>query len=164
MELSNLSDLELLRLHVENLKELRGRGVIRSSNNPAGDYAEWLFCRSFGWEQANNSEKDADAIGAGGTRYQVKARRLSRHNGSRQLGAIRRLPENNFDFLAGVLFDEDFSVRRAALVPHRLVLENARYVEATNSWRFLLKDEIWNLESVEDVSQELKAAALTGSD
>jgi hypothetical protein len=78
--------------------------LIRNSNNPVGDYAEYFFCRAFGWQQADNSEKDADAVGPDGIRYQIKGRRLTRHNNSRQLGAIRRLPQKNFDFLAGILF------------------------------------------------------------
>jgi len=159
MDITGLSTLELLNLHAKALEELRARRVIRSSNNPVGDYAEYLYCRAFGWQQADNSEKDADAVSDDGTRYQIKGRRLTRHNASRQLSAIRRLPGRNFDYVAGVLFGEDFSIKRAALIPHALVLENAKYVEATNSWRFLLKDEVWNWPGVEDVSANLRSAA-----
>ena len=60
---------------------------------------------------------------------------------------------------AGVLFKEDFSVLRAALVPHAVVAERASYVEATNSWRLLLKDDIWNCSGVVDVTTEIAAAA-----
>ena len=65
------------------------------------------------------------------------------------------MPEKNFDYVAAVLFNEDFSILRAALIPHAQVVENANYVEATNSWRFLLRDEIWNLPAVKDVTTEL---------
>jgi len=133
--------------------------VIRSSNNPVGDYAETLFCRAFCWEQAPNSEKDADAIGGDGVRYQIKGRRLTRHNGSRQLGALRRLPEKNFNVLAGVLFREDFSVLRAVLVPHSVVADRAKYVQATNSWRFILTDDIWSCNGVVDVTNKLVSEA-----
>ncbi len=158
-ELETASDLDLLRQHADALKELRRRDTIRTSNNPVGDYAETLFCRAFGWEQAPNSEKDADAIGSDGTRYQIKARRLTQHNASRQLGALRRLPHKNFDILAAVLFTEDFSVMRAALIPHALAAEKASYVKATNSWRFLLTDDIWSYEGVVDVTDKIIEAA-----
>jgi hypothetical protein len=158
-DIMELSALELLNLHADVLEELRTREIIRSSNNPVGDYTEHLCCQAFGWQQADNSEKDADAVGGDGMRYQIKGRRMTRHNGSRQLGALRRLPERNFDYLAGVLFNEDFTILRAALIPHASVLENAKYVEATNSWRFLLRDEVWNWPGVEDVSTKLQAAA-----
>lgn len=154
--LGKISIRELLNLHSEVLEELRNRGVVRSSNNPVGDYAEYLFCQSFGWELADNSEKDADAFALDGTRYQIKGRRMTRHNASRQLGALRRLPDENFKFLAGVLFNEDFTVLRAALIPHRLVLENSTFVKETNSWRFMLRDETWEWPEVEDVTETLK--------
>ncbi len=158
-DITVLSALELLNLHGKVLEELRTREIIRSSNNPVGDYTEHLCCQAFGWQQADNSEKDVDAVGKDGIRYQIMGRRMTRHNNSRQLGAIRRLPEKNFDYVVGVLFDEDFTILRAALIPHALVLENAKYVEATNSWRFLLKDEVWDWPEVEDVSAKLLAAA-----
>ena len=158
MDITPLSVLELLNLHAKILEELRSRGVIRSSNNPVGDYSEHLFCSAFGWHQAGNSEKDADAIGKDGTRYQIKGRRLTSHNASRQLSAIRRLPEKNFDYIAGVLLNREFSILRAALIPHALVLEHSNYVEATNSWRFLLRDEVWNWPGVEDVTATLRDA------
>ena len=51
-----------------------------------------------------------DAVGK---RYQIKARKLTTHNTSRQLGAIRELEKGHFDYLAAVLFSERFEVRRA---------------------------------------------------
>ena len=155
VDIERFSTLELLNLHAKVLDELRARSVIRSSNNPVGDYAEYLYCCAFGWRQVGNSEKGFDAFGEDATRYQIKGRRLTQPNASRQLSALRRLPEKNFDYLAGVLFNKDFSILRAALIPHWRVVENANYVEATNSWRFLLRDEIWNLPGVEDVTTAL---------
>jgi hypothetical protein len=49
MELKGLAALEFLNLHAQALEELRQRGLIRSSNNPVGDYAEYFFCRAFEW-------------------------------------------------------------------------------------------------------------------
>jgi hypothetical protein len=42
---------ELLALYVAVMEELRERDVLRSANNPTGDFAEYLFCRAFGWTQ-----------------------------------------------------------------------------------------------------------------
>ena len=156
MDLSTLSPINLLRLNADTLLELQRQGVLRTSNAPLGDYAEWLFCRAVGWNVADNSAKDFDAIDERGTRYQIKARRLVKPSTSRQLGAIRRLNEGNFDVLAAVLFDADFTVMRAALVPHSVVLEDAKWVEATNSWRFMLRDSVWDWEGVRDVTGELR--------
>lgn len=60
-DLRDLTPPELLVMHAAVSEELRRRGVIRSSNNPVGDLAEYLFCRAFGWKQAPNSMRDADA-------------------------------------------------------------------------------------------------------
>ena len=42
-EMEMLSVRGLLGLHVAALDELRRRGVLRTENNPTGDYAEYLF-------------------------------------------------------------------------------------------------------------------------
>ena len=106
---------DLLALHAAIGEALRGRGVLRSANNPTGDLAEYLFCMAFDWAQENNSARAFDATDADGTRYQIKGRRLHRRNKSRQLSAIRDL--DGFETLAAVLFDDRFRVMRAALIP-----------------------------------------------
>lgn len=102
--------MDLLALHAKIMDELRARNIVRSSNNPVGDVAETLFCRAFGWKQSGNSSRSVDAIGRGGKRYQIKGRRLSRLNASRQMSAIRNLDGAPFDFLAGVLFAADYTI------------------------------------------------------
>jgi hypothetical protein len=160
MDLSTKTPLQLLALHARVSDELRARGITRSSNNPTGDVAEYMFCKAFGWTQANNSKANVDAIGPDGTSYQIKARRVTRFNKSRQLSAIRDLQGAKFDMLAGLLFAEDFSVMRTALIPHAVVLAHATRVERTNSHRFLLRDEIWRVTDVIDVTDKLRAVAL----
>ena len=159
-ELNDLTPPELLVMHAAISEELRRRGVTRSSNNPAGDLAEHLFCRAFRWKQTSNSMRDADATDAAEVRYQIKGRRLTTHNNSRQLGALRDLPAQKFDVLAAVLFQEDYRVLKAALIPHARVVELAKRVEHTNSWRFLLRDAIWSLADVRDVTEDLRKAEL----
>lgn len=160
-ELRDLTPPELLVMHAAVSEELRRGGVTRSSNNPVGDLGEHLFCRAFGWKQAPNSMRDADATDAAQMRYQIKGRRLTTHNNSRQLGALRDLPAQGFDALAAVLFQEDYRVLRAALIPHARVVELAKRVERTNSWRFLLRDTIWSVADVRDVTDDLRRAEAT---
>lgn len=155
MDLIPLTVSELLRTHSNILEELRERGILRSANNPTGDYAEWLFCRAFGWEQAANSVKGYDATDAEGTRFQIKGRRLHQHNTSRQLSAIRDLA--GFDVLAGVLFNAEFGVARASLIPSSVVRDRSTFSKHTNSHRFLLRDDIWDASGVQDVTTDLRA-------
>lgn len=152
--LNNKSVAELLALHIAALEELRQRKILRSANNPTGDLAEYYFCTVFGWAQENNSKKAFDAIGNEGVRYQIKGRRVHRRNKSRQMSAIRDL--QGFDVLAAVLFDDDYRIMRAALIPANVVSENSTYIEHTNSHKFLLRDAIWNAQGVEDATQSLR--------
>jgi hypothetical protein len=157
MNVTELTPPQLLALHSQVADELRNRGITRSANNPTGDLAEYLFCQAFGWKQADNSQRSIDAIGSDSTRYQIKGRRITRFNKSRQLSALRDLPASYFDVLAGVLLNEDYSVMRVALVPHAVALTHATYVQRTNSHRFLLRDDIWNAPGVRDVTAKLQA-------
>lgn len=155
MDLTKLTPPQLLVLHAELADELRTRGITHSSNNPTGDLAEYLFCKAFGWTQAGNSHANVDAIASDGMRYQIKGRRITRHNKSRQLSAIRDLHGGHFDFLAGVLFDEHYVVLRAALIPHSVAIARATFVEHTNSHKFMLRDDVWSADGVQDVTKQL---------
>lgn len=158
-DLSDLGPLQLLALHARVADELRSRGITRTSNNPTGDLAEYIFCKAFAWTQAGNSSPNVDAVGSDGTRYQIKGRRVTRHNKSRQLSAIRDLAGAHFDCLAGVLFNEDYSVMRAAIIPRSIAVERASFVARTNSHRFVLRDDIWDAAGVRDVTSELRGVS-----
>lgn len=158
----SLSVRELLVYHGAVMDELRDRKIVRTGNNPVGDYAELLFARAFDWSLVSNSAAGYDATDAAGLRYQVKSRRMTRRNSSRQLSALRRLPERPFDVLAGLIFDETYAISRAILIPYEVVVSRAKWTPHTNSWRFMLEDNVWKLDGVTDVTPELRRAALAG--
>ena len=62
------------------------------------------------------------------------------------------LEEKHFDYLLVVLFDADFAVQRAALIPHRLVRELAVYRRHVNAHIVMLRDALWKRPEVEDVT------------
>ena len=146
---------ELLVVHAAIVEELRSRGVLRTANNPTGDLAEYLFCSAFGWVQESNSTRSLDARDNEGVRYQIKGRRLHLRNSSRQMSAIRDL--SGFDVLAAVLFNEDYTVRRAALIPAAIVRGCSTYIKHTNSHKFILRETIWDAEGVVDVTERLRS-------
>ena len=158
--ISHMSVKGLLAMHGAIIDELCAREIVRTSNAPGGDYAETLFARAFGWTLANSSALGYDAEGADGLRYQIKSRRLTVANGSRQLSALRRLPAKGFDVLAAVLFDQSYEVQRAILLPHHLIEPLARFRPHTNSWTFMLEERVWDLPLARDVTGELRRAAL----
>lgn len=159
MNANSLTTIELLRTYGAVLDELRRRDIVRSTNSPISDYAEVLFCRAFSWEREGNSASGFDAKDAAGTRYQIKARRITDAPGSRQLSAIRNLSGDPFDHLAAGLFAPDFSIHRAALIPIAVVKERVRRSSHTNSDVFYLRDDVWPLAGVTDVTDQLKSVA-----
>jgi hypothetical protein len=86
--------------------------------------------------------------------------RITRYNNSRQLSAIRNLDGSYFNFLAGVLLNEDYTVMRAALICYAIALERSTFVKYTNSHKFMLHDDVWAAVGVRDVTAELRAVTL----
>lgn len=156
--LTHASVRDLLKIHAQVIEELRDRQIVRTGNAPLGDYAELLFSVAFGWTLSNNSSMGFDAVDERGVRYQIKARRLTGASKSRQLSAIRKLPEKTFDMLAAVVFDADHQVSRAILLPHAEVAARAARVEHTNSWRLTMDDKLWRAPGAIDVTKPLSLA------
>lgn len=156
---------DLLALYANIIDELIDQGVVRSSNNPAADYSEYLAARAFDLSLVPNANLGYDAISTDGVRYQVKARRLTRRNRSRQLGFIRGLggSADPFDILVGVLFNQDFTVLRAALIPIAIIRANVARVDYVNGWRFILRESVWAMPGVLDVTDRMKAAIATAA-
>jgi hypothetical protein len=139
---------------------LRKLGVTRSENM-LGDLAEFWAAGALSLALAQGSNKGFDATDGNGVRYQIKARRPTAANPSRQLGALRNLDKDDpFEFLIGVLFTPDFAVLRAASIPLDVVRKLATYVPHNNSWRLMLRDHVWAIAGVKDITAELKGAVL----
>jgi hypothetical protein len=160
MELQSLKTHELLALFSGVLDELRRREIIRSTNNPVADYAESLVARALSLELAPKSSTGYDAVDALGQRYEIKGRRPTRQNPSTQLSAIRGLDLEHFSFLAGVLFAEDFSVNRGCLIPYKTVKELAVYRPHVNASIIHLRDSVWSVPEVRDITNLLKEVQL----
>ncbi len=86
-----------------------------------------------GLDLAAKSTAGHDAVDLQGIRYQIKGRRITSDNGSLQLGAIRNLDREDFDFLIGVPLDENFKVILAVRIPHAVIGEYASYKAHTNA-------------------------------
>ena len=157
-DLTKSTSAELLKLHAAIGPELRRRGIVRTENI-TGDVAEYLFCLAL--NLTPTPQAHIDAVARDGKRYQIKGRRVTTRNPSRELGSIREMAGQHFDFLAGLLFDETYGIKRAAIIPHAVVMERARFVERSNSHKFLLRDDVWDAPGVCDVTDKLTAAART---
>lgn len=143
IEVKNLDDEELLQLYGKLMEELRQRKLIRSSNNPVSDYAEKIVCERLSLSQATKSSKGYDAIDENtGMKYQIKARRLTRHNKSRQLGVIRNLNQKLFDYLIAVISDESFRPIEIWRIPRETIPKYARYSRHQNGHILILTGEV----------------------
>jgi len=135
--LQDMTDDELARAWARCMRVLRDRDLVRTANTPVGDYAERICCDRLGLDRKGFSEKSVDAVDADGVRYQIKGRRLTPENPSRQLGAIRDVEQQPFDVLLAVFFNEDLDLQEIWSIPCEVVQE-ASFVAHTNSTRFVL--------------------------
>jgi hypothetical protein len=140
--------------------ELVRCGLTRTQNNPVGDVAETLFCQALGLDKNRKSSSHVDAIGRDLLRYQIKGRRLAGGKGDRQLSVLRDLDGDHFDFLGAVLFNEDFTVYRAAVIPMAVVRNLSRPDKHVRGCRFMLSDNVWHDPQVWDVTDKLRAVDL----
>lgn len=148
-----MSETELLQAHGAVLDELLRRGVVKTRNNPIGDYTEWLVCQRLGLERQPNSKASFDAIDRNGIRYQIKGRRDS--GTSVQFSPIRNLAEQGFDFAIAVVFDDDYYVRFAVKIPYGIVPSFAKYSGHINGHILTLTDKTINHPGVTDIRQHL---------
>jgi hypothetical protein len=150
---SPLDDKQLLGAYCSLMSALRDRGIVRSSNNPVADYTETLVSRALGLSLESQSQAGYDARGADGTRYQIKGRRLTSHNKSTQLSALRNLGLRPFDTLAAVAYSQDLSVLYGALIP----IELSRFSIHSNSHIFMFRRNVLEDSRVTDITAALSA-------
>lgn len=155
MELPALNDFspkEILQLYGKILDELSARQIIRTSNNPVSCYTEWFVSQRLGLILSGNSKKGFDATDKSGVKYEIKARRVTPSNKSRQLSAIRDLDGGHFDFLIAVVYDKNFEVILALKIPRSVVVAKSSFVGSTNSYKLEAKDGLRNEPGVEDLT------------
>ena len=155
---------ELLRCFANILDELKERKVVRTRNNPVADYAEWLVTQQLGLSLERSSKRGYDAIDQNGKRYQIKSRRLDPTNESKLLSVIRNLDTNEFDYLVGVLFNRDFTVKEAYKIPHSVIREHARFSEHVNGHLLHLQGEVLTARGVENITEVLGKHTSTTDD
>lgn len=135
--LQSMNEQTLLRLYSELMEELRDRELIRTSNNPVADYAEKIAVEYMGLTRLGKEERGYDAVDKNKKRYQIKGRRITRHNSSRQLGVIRDFDDKLFNYLIAVIFNDDFSVAEIWKVPYQFVKKHSRFSKHVNGNMFI---------------------------
>ena len=150
----SLSTSELFKTYRAILRELTDRGIVRTMNAPAGDYAEYLVAALTKGELADNSEKSWDIKTPEGERLQVKCRVVQEgKRGQRHLSPFRTW---DFDRAVIVLFDDDYGIRRCVALPRPMVEEHSTYRKHVNGYVMRATDALMNHGSGEDWTVDLK--------
>lgn len=156
--LSGRTSADLFALYRSILRELRTRGVVRTENAPAGDYAEYLVASALGGTLASNSEKSYDVV-ADGRRLQVKSRVVSDPPTS---GQLQLSPFRSFDFddvVIVLLDDRDYAVRQAVRIPTDVLRHAARFNAHVNGYIAHARPTLLTAPNTEDLGARLRAAA-----
>lgn len=160
-ELDTLSVRGLLELYAKTMDALRGRQVVKTGNNPVGDYAEWLVRTALGLEGQPNSNQGFDAHDlTTGERYEIKARRLGAHSRPTKFSPIRDFAGNHFDHVVAVLFNEDFSVNKAVKLSRVLVAAVAAQNDHVNGLILPVGDGLWTADGAIDLTHALQSIQL----
>ena len=160
-DLKSATTSELLGYFADILDELKQRKAIRTRNNPVADYAEWLVVQSLTLSLEPNNRAGYDAINEREERFQIKSRRLDLSNKSRQLSVIRNLEAKEFDYLVGILFEKDFTVKEAYIIAHELIKKYARFSKHLNGYLLNLHGKVLEDPDVEDITQLLNKNQLS---
>jgi hypothetical protein len=156
LNLKNHTVKELLKLHSQVIAELQHRNILRTKNNPVGDYAEWLVAKCLKLDLESSSTSGFDAKDYKGTRYQIKGRRITPYNRSRQLSVIRDLNQKKFDILVAVIFDEKYEIIEAVSFPQEIIADYARFSPHQNGHILHLKGPILSDRRVKNIKKLLE--------
>src|SRR5215469_10108874 len=162
-DLSMFTESGLFSLYRAIMSELKSRGVIRTENAPAGDYAEYLVATALGGQLAPNSEKAWDVLGSDGEKLQVKARVVS---DPAKPGQLQLSPFRSFGFDSAVvvlLSATDYAVSQASKVPRHVVESAAVYRQHVNGKVLFARPEIMGHPEATDLTAALRATQ-TGGD
>jgi hypothetical protein len=163
-DLSSATVADLLAGYAKTLAELRRRGVLRTNNAPAGDYAEWLVQRALGGVLAPNSEKSHDVTLDDGRTVQVKARVVGSppRAGETQTSPFRSW---SFDLGAFVLLDAStYQPVLGVLVPVDAVRIHAKPRPHVNGDIVFIQPPLTTSADAVDITAELQSAASSDLD
>jgi hypothetical protein len=151
--MSELTVRDLLATHEAVLTALRDRGVMRTDESPAQQYALWLAHEAFGGAITPESMSH-DLTTPDGRRLQVRSAVVRADQvDDRQLAPFRNV---DFDELLVVLFDASYEVLRAAMLTNEQVMRLARWKPQLNGRVLVARDAVLALGT--DVRRRLPAA------
>jgi len=153
--LFKLTNKELLRLYTKIIQTLEARDVVRTQNQPIGDYTEWLISKIYNYKLVTNSKVGYDAISKEGKKVQIKASRIVNSSDPKQLSAIRNLDKKEFDVLIAIIYNKNCDIIEALNIPHEIIKEYAGYSEHVNSFILTITDKLKYDKRVKNIKEEI---------
>jgi hypothetical protein len=154
--MSELTVRDLLATHEAVLEALRGRGVMRTDDAPAQQYARWLAHEAFGGVMAPEGAHH-DLLTPDGRRLLVRSVVVRGARDDRQLAPFRGV---DFDELLVILFDASYEVIRASVLTKEHVMRLARWKPQLNGRILTARDAVLALGT--DVRRRLPSNRASG--
>ena len=155
--LESLSVFELLRAHRWTLRRLIALKVIRSFNQPQGDWAEMLVKEAYNGELAATSNKGYDVIDEHRSLLQVKTRAVEDDTRSLDASDFRSF---KFDKLVLVRLNGDgLSVQKAAMLTVDQVKHIVGWEKCKPNKRYRLKADDATMSKGDSITDLLEVAA-----
>lgn len=143
---------EVWSLWAAALDDLYARGLIRSTGRAVADYAESLAFRALDGEAWLPRGAGGDFRAKTGLLYEVKGLRPGQTDNPRRFVSVSTRRPLPFDFLVAVFFTPSMVVRRASLVPARIV---EGYAGSRGS--LTLNEDLLGQPDAEDITEQVLA-------
>ena len=159
VDLTRRTTSVLLADYAAILDELRDRGVVRTANPPAGDYAELLVKTALCGELVDPSVKGHDGVLPDGTTIQVKTRVVT---SPRRPGQLQTSPFRSWSIgkVALVLLNaDDYSVVQGVLLPSATARALSTPRAHVNGDVLMMTAAVLDHPEAEDITQMLNDAA-----
>lgn len=148
LDLTALSNRELLETWAQSMRLLRERGVVRTYNSPIGDIAEEMVARHYGGIRGSFDQAAWD-VAIGDELLQVKA--CWRAGPKSKLGFSPIRHRDGYTALVLVAFGADMRVDEAWRIPRDVVNELGKFNTHVNGIKIGLTAEVRTHPAVERV-------------
>ena len=155
--LKKLTVFELLRVHRWTLRRLIALGVIRSFNQPQGDWAEMLVKEAYNGQLAETSNKGYDVIDEHRFLLQVKTRAVEEDTTSLMASDFRSFKFNKLVLVR--LNGEDLSVQKAAILTVKKVKKIVGWDKRKPKKRYRLRADDATMGKGDNITDLLETAA-----
>ena len=150
IDLSKLSDEDLIRVYPQIIKLLKERKIIHSKNL-IGELGEYMaishYCNTKGLpnlQRAPPTTKNIDAISRDGERYSIKATSTSTTGTFFGLNSPDSNDEDKqrFEYVIIVIFDDNYNLEKIIEIDWKQFLQMKRWDSRMNAWNIPVNNRL----------------------